>query len=283
MSAAIRCRHLHRQRGLPRLQGGSGAGRDSACCAGRLRPPPPRSDSAAAVLRGRRPRARWARSGAFPQEARKAEARFGGFLASILRMSWHQLKACVPDRPVRARYSDFAICSCGGILQICQWYRVCDAGALALAGRALSHPLFISCAVKIAAAARPVEAGLGPARDGWPPTSALALLVKMAAVAIAATVVQSYSAQASVVCRLLSHFAHACAPRPASLREGMSLPRFDPAAKSCSLEPRPTPPSRPQLLSSPENWCLLRGPLGLKGWALGRLRLKRLKTCHGKF
>ncbi|EOD27383.1 hypothetical protein EMIHUDRAFT_373738, partial [Emiliania huxleyi CCMP1516] len=54
-----------------------------------------------------------------------------------------------------------------------------------------------------AAAARPVEAGLGPARDGWPPTSALALLVKMAAVSIAAT--------------------------------GMSLPRFDPAAKSCSL------------------------------------------------
>ena len=31
----------------------------------------------------------------------------------------------------------------------------------------------------------------------------------------------------------------------------MSLPRFDPAAKSCSLEPRP------QLLSSPENWCLI--------------------------
>ena len=28
---------------------------------------------------------------------------------------------------------------------------------------------------------------------------------------------------------------------------------------------------------------LLRGPLGLKGWALGRLRLKRLKTCLGKF
>ena len=24
-------------------------------------------------------------------------------------------------------------------------------------------------------------------------------------------------------------------------------------------------------------------PLGLKGWALGRLRLKRLKTCHGRF
>ena len=31
---------------------------------------------------------------------------------------------------IRARYSDFAICSCGGISQICQWYRVCDAGAL---------------------------------------------------------------------------------------------------------------------------------------------------------
>ena len=29
------------------------------------------------------------------------------------------------------------------------------------------------------------------------------------------------------------------------------------AAKSCSLEPRPTLPSRPQLLSSPENWCLI--------------------------
>ena len=82
-----------------------------------------------------------------------------------------------------------------------------------------------------AAAARPVEAGLGPARDGWPPTSALALLVKMAAVAIAATKVQAYSAQAPVVFRLLSHFAHARAARPASLREGMSLPRFDPAAK----------------------------------------------------
>ncbi|EOD34814.1 hypothetical protein EMIHUDRAFT_363254 [Emiliania huxleyi CCMP1516] len=72
-----------------------------------------------------------------------------------------------------------------------------------------------------AAAARPVEAGLGPARDGWPPTSALALLVKMAAVSIAATVVQSLSAQASVVCRLLSQFAHARAPRghePSAIR-----------------------------------------------------------------
>ena len=37
----------------------------------------------------------------------------------------------------------------------------------------------------------------------------------------------------------------------------MSLPRFEPAAKSCSLEPRPTLPPRPQLLSSPENRCLI--------------------------
>ncbi|EOD31082.1 hypothetical protein EMIHUDRAFT_352837, partial [Emiliania huxleyi CCMP1516] len=91
-----------------------------------------------------------------------------------------------------------------------------------------------------AAAARPVEAGLGPARDGWPPTSALALLVKMAAVSIAATVVQSLSAQSSVVCCRISHTR---APR-------------DPP-KSCSLEPRPTLPSRLQLLSSPEDWCLI--------------------------
>ncbi|EOD21558.1 hypothetical protein EMIHUDRAFT_315817 [Emiliania huxleyi CCMP1516] len=108
-----------------------------------------------------------------------------------------------------------------------------------------------------AAAAWLVEAGLGPARDGWPPTSALALLVKMAAVAIAATVVQPFSAQASVVCRLLTCEGSARAARPASLREGMSLPRFDPAAKSCSLEPRPTLPSRLQLLSSPEDRCLI--------------------------
>ncbi|EOD38744.1 hypothetical protein EMIHUDRAFT_361550, partial [Emiliania huxleyi CCMP1516] len=72
-----------------------------------------------------------------------------------------------------------------------------------------------------ATAARPVEAGLGPARDGWPPTSALALLVKMAAVAIAATKVQAYSAQASGVCRLLSHTATRVAPRghePSAIR-----------------------------------------------------------------
>ena len=54
--------------------------------------------SPAAVLRGRRPRARPARSAAFPQLLRKHG--FGGRswdLASILRMSWHQLKACTAD------------------------------------------------------------------------------------------------------------------------------------------------------------------------------------------
>ncbi|EOD13994.1 hypothetical protein EMIHUDRAFT_374217, partial [Emiliania huxleyi CCMP1516] len=84
-------------------------------------------------------------------------------------------------------------------------------------------------------------AGLGPARDGWPPTSALALLVKMAAVAIAATVVQSYRAQASVVCRLLSH-SHTRARR---------------ATRPKAARSRPTLPSRPQLLSSSEDWCLI--------------------------
>ena len=47
------------------------------------------------------------------------------------------------------------------------------------------------------------------------------------------------------------------AARPASLREGMSLPRFDLATKSCWLWPRPTLPSRLQLLSSPEDRCLI--------------------------
>ena len=132
----------------PSTAGGSGAGRDSACCAGRLRPPPPwaRSDSAAAVLRGRRPRARWARSGAFPQVARKAESTIWRILAwlQFYECLENQLKAWVRHRRIGARYSDFAICSCGGISQICQWYRVCDAGAL----RAEPLATLLSCAVK---------------------------------------------------------------------------------------------------------------------------------------
>ena len=47
-----------------------------------------------------------------------------------------------PHRRIRARYSDFAICSCGGISQICQWYRVCDAGALR--AEPLGHPLYLA-------------------------------------------------------------------------------------------------------------------------------------------
>ena len=148
MSAAIRCRHLHRQRGLPRLQGGSGAGRDSACCAGRLRPPPPwaRSDSAAAVLRGRRPRARWARSAAFPSGSAKAR------IWRILGFNFTNVLAPAEGLPPStADIAQFvhgirilAICSCGGISQICQWYRVCDAGAL----RAEPLATLLSCAVK---------------------------------------------------------------------------------------------------------------------------------------
>ena len=88
--------------------------------------------SPAAVLRGRRPRVRWARSAAFPQVAPKARI-WRTFLVSfygILRKSWHQLKACPRrDHMVSPRYPDFAICLCGG-MAICQWYRVCDAGAL---------------------------------------------------------------------------------------------------------------------------------------------------------
>ena len=57
--------------------------------------------------------------------------------------------------------------------------------------------------------------------------------------------------------RRLSSFVFCRISHTRALREGMSLPRFDPAAKSCSLEPRPTLPSRPQLLSSPEDWCLI--------------------------
>ena len=95
--------------------------------------------SPAAVLRGRRPRARWARSAAFPQLRRKH-----GFGAR----SWLQFYECLGTSS--CTYSDFAICSCGGILQICQWYRVCDAGALRaepvatlyiLRGQKKKHPI----------------------------------------------------------------------------------------------------------------------------------------------
>ncbi|EOD16977.1 hypothetical protein EMIHUDRAFT_244636 [Emiliania huxleyi CCMP1516] len=66
-----------------------------------------------------------------------------------------------------------------------------------------------------AAAARPVEAGLGPARDGWPPTSALALLVKMAAVSTAATVVHQ-----KLLARTAADSAIAAAAVELSRRQG---------------------------------------------------------------
>ena len=54
-------------------------------------------------------------------------------------------------RPSTAQITQFvhgirilAICSCGGVSQICQWYRVCDAGAL----RAEPLATLLSCAVK---------------------------------------------------------------------------------------------------------------------------------------
>ena len=107
--------------------------------------------SPAAVLRGRRSRARWARS-AFPSTD----------LADVLGFNFtgmHQLKACT------AQIAQFvhgirilAICSCGGILQICQWYRVCDAGAL----RAEPLATLLSCAV-----IKTSQLGRGPPQAAW--------------------------------------------------------------------------------------------------------------------
>jgi len=46
----------------------------------------------------------------------------------------------------------------------------------------------------------------------------------------------------------------------------------------------PQPSSTPRRgFLAPAGALKLRGPLGLKGWALGRLRLKRLKTGPGRF
>ena len=97
----------------------------------------------AAVLRGRRPRARWARSAASLSCSVRKHG-FGG-------RSWLQfyvlapLKAWVRHRRIRARYSDF------GYLLV--WGYIADLSMVPrlrrgrLAGRALRTP-FISCAVK---------------------------------------------------------------------------------------------------------------------------------------
>ena len=62
---------------------------------------------------------------------------------------------------VSARYSDFAICSCGGILQICQWYRVCDAGALR------AEPLATLYILRGHNARAAAELGIGPPQAAW--------------------------------------------------------------------------------------------------------------------
>ena len=98
--------------------------------------------SPAAVLRGRRPRARWARSAAFPLLSCSESTD----LADVLGFNFTNVLAPAEGLPgahhaVRARYSDFAICSCVGLLR--QWYRVCDAGALR-AEPLLSHPLYLA-------------------------------------------------------------------------------------------------------------------------------------------
>ena len=83
-------------------------------------------------------------------------------------MSWHQLKACTADiaqfvHGIRI----LAICSCGGILQICQWYRVCDAGALR--AEPLGHPLYLARSKH-----RLTRPGCG--RDGRPHTAVIILV-----------------------------------------------------------------------------------------------------------
>ena len=95
--------------------------------------------SPAAVLRGRRPRARWARS-AFPSTDLADVLAFTNVLAPA-----EGLRPRLRSHGFCTVFGYVAICSCGGILQICQWYRVCDAGAL----RAEPLATLLSCAVKM--------------------------------------------------------------------------------------------------------------------------------------
>ena len=150
MSAAIRCRHLHRQRGLSLDCRGAPArgGTPPAALADRaLLPhgldPIPQRVVPAAVLRGRRPRARWARSAAFPQVAPKARI-WRTFLPSVLRMSWHQLKACPRPRPTSP--DSCTVLDFGYLLV---WGYIADLSMVPrlrrgrLAGGALSHPFIL--------------------------------------------------------------------------------------------------------------------------------------------
>ena len=66
----------------------------------------------------------------FPQLLRPKARIRRPFVASILRMSWHQLKACTAQIAAFVHGIRILLFARVGILQICQWYRVCDAGAL---------------------------------------------------------------------------------------------------------------------------------------------------------
>ena len=78
-------------------------------------------------------------------------------------MSWHQLKACpahITQFLHGIRILLFVLC--GGILQICQWYRVCDAGALR------AEPLATLYILRGHNARAPsAEMGRGPPQAAW--------------------------------------------------------------------------------------------------------------------
>ena len=79
----------------------------------------------------------------FPSVAPKARI-WRPFLASILRMSWHQLKACPRPRPT-SRSS----CTVFGFCYLLVWGYIADLSMVPrlrrgrLAGRALSHPFIL--------------------------------------------------------------------------------------------------------------------------------------------
>ncbi len=77
--------------------------------------------SPAAVLRGRRPRARWARSAAsLSCSVRSGRSSFT-HVSSIVRMSWHQLKACP-----RPRLTSPDSCTVFGFCYLLVWGYIAD-------------------------------------------------------------------------------------------------------------------------------------------------------------
>ena len=130
------------------------------------------------MLRGRRPRARWARSAAFPQLLRKHDlAGVLGFNFTDVLPPAEGLPGRRVDRRTRSlrrrtkipRYARILIIyfSCGGMSCSCQWYRVCDAGAL----RAEPLATLMSCAVIIGVSEEPRASTprLGILAAGSPP------------------------------------------------------------------------------------------------------------------